>query len=96
MGERQLLRRWAWRLARSGILLALAIGCKLPPPNLRPPDGPEELNKPPEIARYNDVKWPKECMVDPNLRIKDKDDNPFKSGAPNMGGMQPTGTGFNK
>ena len=82
---------WARRWAGVGLLLTLAIGCKSPPPNLKPPIGPDELNKPPMVSRYDNPEWPKEVLVDANPKTKtNKDDPAFKGPGGmtnNLGGM---------
>jgi hypothetical protein len=75
------------------LLLVLAVGCKTPPPNLKPPIGPQELNLPPHVERYDDAKWPDACLADPNPKkpgTKDNKDDGFKNaGGPNLG-MSPS------
>ena len=99
MGLTRHLRDWGWHLA-GGFLLVLAVGCRLPPPNVRPPEPPQELNTPPDTVRYdNPDNWPKCVMDDPNPKNRSKDADLFKQGGQttNVGGMQgATPASFNK
>jgi hypothetical protein len=91
MEERGLLCGWARRCAGAAMLLALAIGCRTPPPILKPPPAPEELNKPPMEARYDNPEWPKVCTDDPNPKKAGagKDESAFSKNG--MGGVNPGG-----
>jgi hypothetical protein len=51
---------WA-RIAGMGLLL-LAVGCKTPQPDLRPPKMAEALNAPPAERRFDVASYPKEAF----------------------------------
>ena len=51
---------WA-KMATMGLML-LALGCRTPQPNLKPPIAPEALNTPPTENRYNTSTYPKEAF----------------------------------
>jgi hypothetical protein len=92
MGERGNLRGWLKRLAGGALLLAGAFGCKLPPPNLKPPEGPQELNKPPQSARFDSAVWPDKAVADdspnrPSPFAKDDKGLPASTSAPAPGGF---------
>jgi hypothetical protein len=84
------------RLGGIGLALALVIGCRTPPPTLRPPTQPEEYNLPPQEARYNNKEWPREVTEgygdDMGRKVKDDLNVPGgKAGGMNPGGMRQAG-----
>jgi len=91
MGERDVLRDWMVRLAGGLMLLVLAFGCKLPPPNLKPPEGPQELVKPPHLPRYENPEWREEALRDDrpkrNPLVTDDSFKGMPGGTPGAGGM---------
>jgi hypothetical protein len=96
MDQWNLLRKWGRRLACVGILLLLALGCKTPPPNLKPAIGPQALNLPPHEPRFDEVgKWPDVALQDPPKKFgpKDKDDGFKNAAASGFGGMNQGGVG---
>jgi hypothetical protein len=83
------------RIGALGLLLGIVVGCRTVPPNVKPDDGPEVLNKPPMEARYNAPTLPKEAFnrEDPSKRYRELSDNPIMPtrggnfGGPAGGGM---------
>jgi hypothetical protein len=85
------------RGALGAMMLALllgTLGCRTPQPVVKPPTGPEVLNKPPVDARYNSPGMPKEAFNrdDPSKRYRELNENqvmPARGsfGGPGGGGM---------
>jgi hypothetical protein len=77
------------KILMGSILLALTVGCRTAPPELKPPKQPDELNVPPAEARYNYPNWPKEALARDDF-AKKKDTNGI---LPTKGGFGPSGPG---
>jgi hypothetical protein len=88
-------KRGKWGL--SALLLALVFGCRTTPPNVKPADQPEVLNRPPQEARFDQPGLPKAAFnqTDPAKRWRDlmtdnnNDVSPAKAsfGGPSSPGM---------
>ena len=80
------------------LLLAFAIGCRTPQPNLKPVKEAEGLNPPPSEARYNQPGYPKEAFKteDPTKARFDPSGNviPARGGMAGPGGMGMSGRGY--
>lgn len=89
----RMTRRMQW-LGRAGVLgglLVLALGCRTPQPNLKPPTEREVMNAPPSEGRFNTPGYPKEAMkMDDPIKMKATAGGP---GAPGMGGGGMPGMG---
>ena len=55
------------------VLLGVVVGCRTPPPVVKPEEQPEVLNKPPQEARFSSPWYPKEAFNrdDPSKRWKE-------------------------
>ena len=55
------------------LMVGLLVGCRTPPPNVKPVDTPEVLNKPPQEARFDSPGMPKQAFdrEDPMKRWRD-------------------------
>ncbi len=69
------------KITSMGVLL-LALGCRTPPPNLKPPPTKEVLATPPSEKRFNSSDYPKEAF---------NDRDPLKNLNDNGGPIVPTG-----
>ena len=85
--------RAAWICnAAAGLMLCVLVGCRTQPPNLKPPDGREELTPPPAEARFNYPSYPKEAFNnrDPLKKLSPSQEimqtkGPSGPGAPGFG-----------
>ena len=67
-------------------IVLLAIGCRTPKPNLKPPTTAEALNPPPSEARFDTPTYPKEAFNTRDSTRKIDNDNIVPVGG--KGGMQ--------
>lgn len=77
-------RASVWTTLGCGLALVI-IGCKTAQPELKPPQQPEVLNKPPDEARFNSPGYPKQALAN-----NDDPTKKWSSSTAGTPGMMPT------
>lgn len=86
--------RWLGRVGALGAMMLLALGCRTPQPNLKPPPEREVMNPPPSETRFNTASYPKEAMKqDDPIKLKAASANAPGGGMPGAGGGGMPGMG---
>jgi len=86
-GEMPMDGKWG-KLGASALLLAMVFGCRTVPPDVKPAESPEVLNRPPLEARYNSSAMPREAFnrEDPSKRYRDLNDSQIMPARGSFGG----------
>ena len=88
-----MIRSWARMAWLTAVLGLTALGCRTPPPNVKPTIDPEVLNPPPQEARFNTSVYPKQAFQQDDLLKKKILDGEANSIMPARGSSMGPGMG---